>query len=103
MGKQMDGKEVEAELYKQGDGQLRASHVRAKIPIGEVQDGAGYEPPPVMPEGAGAMPPGMPGMPPIPGGPPGPDGMPPPGMMGKGMPPFPFDPAKGGMKGGPPP
>merc|ERR1712087_58920 len=87
--KQMDGKEVEAELYKQGDGQLRASHVRAKIPPEMLQEGAGYEPPPVMP--------------PIPGGPPGPDGMPPPGMMGKGMPPFPFDPAKGGMKGGPPP
>merc|ERR1712066_614343 len=109
----MEGREVDAELYKQADGQLRASHVRVRN-TGMLQDGhappqgfgapslpydgSAQQFPPVMPppqlDQQGA-PPGMPpphwppqppGMPPPPGMDGAPPGMPPPPGMPAGMP-----------------
>merc|ERR1712137_1064300 len=119
--KQMEGKEVEAEFYKQGDGQMRASHVRV-LSMGSLPDyGA--------PSGYGGhsndygrppqFPPEMPGLPPPPppapashsrdGGassmplawPPAPPGLPvaPPGLPGAP----PGLPAPPGMPGAGPP
>jgi len=74
--KEIEGKEVEAELYKLPDGQVRASHVRAILPPGAQEalpSNAGFPdgfmpdappgalPMPTMPPGA--MPMAMPGMP----------------------------------------
>mmetsp|Transcript_64536 Transcript_64536/g.120105 ORF Transcript_64536/g.120105 Transcript_64536/m.120105 type:complete len:479 (-) Transcript_64536:62-1498(-) len=83
--KDIEGKEVEAELYKLPDGQVRASHVRAMLPPGAqeaVSSNAGF--PDGMPDGLPmpTMPPGMPDGPPgalpMPTMPPG--AMPMPGM-----------------------
>jgi len=95
--KQMEGADVEAELYKLPDGQIRAWHVRSLNPAGfgplSIDDGnsatasnasPGHSEAPGMPPPGmgppGMPPPGMgpPGMPPPPGM--GPPGMPPPGM-----------------------
>mmetsp|Transcript_28799 Transcript_28799/g.64916 ORF Transcript_28799/g.64916 Transcript_28799/m.64916 type:complete len:495 (+) Transcript_28799:79-1563(+) len=99
--KEMVGKQVEAELYKLPDGQVRASHVRAVVqqtlpdaklgdeegmPFAERREGNEDDQPPSFPP--------VPGMPPFPGGPP-PPGLPP------GAPPF-MDPAFAQMMGMPP-
>lgn len=100
--KEMEGKEVEAELYKLPDGQLRASHVRAVVlgmitdaerpggvPIQPIADDpAGGSPPSMLPHSMHHMVPEMPGSPP---------GMPPLSMhqMPQEMPP-------GMMPGSPP-
>lgn len=109
--KEMEGREVEAELYKLPDGQIRAWHVKALNVHGYVEGPPGamssstpalpapgpFDPnappagqwppgqPPMDPSGGKGGPPGMPGMP---GFPPGMPGMPggPPGMPG--MPPY---------------
>lgn len=104
--KDMEGKEVEAELYRLPDGQLRASHVR--VQMHGMIGGPASGPTPLPPAYPGAPPAYEPeGMPErrfdesgpskggpmgVPGGmpPPGMPGMPPPGMPGMppGMPPF---------------
>lgn len=88
--KEMVGKQVDAELYKLPDGQLRASHVRALRPVLENADeegmpaleGQGDEEPPSFPPVPG-MPPFAPGMPPFMDPSFAMMGMPPPWAMGR--------------------
>eukprot|EP00928_Gymnodinium_smaydae_P087308 TRINITY_DN71588_c0_g1_i1.p1 TRINITY_DN71588_c0_g1~~TRINITY_DN71588_c0_g1_i1.p1 ORF type:complete len:508 (-),score=125.33 TRINITY_DN71588_c0_g1_i1:30-1553(-) len=96
--KEMEGKQVEAELYKLPDGQVRAWHVRVLAPHGELENDGGAYPqaalpasaPPPAPapaaepqENAWSAPSAAPPQGHAEGGPPGPPGMPgmPPGMM----------------------
>jgi len=112
--KEMEGKEVEAELYKLPDGQIRAWHVRALNAPGFLDGPAATSSSAYPPAVADQWPPGggkgdgygQPQFPPMPGGPPGmpppgmggPPGMGPPGMPPPGMPPPGMGPP--GMYGG---
>lgn len=97
--KEMVGKQVEAELYKLPDGQVRASHVRAVAQHALPEAKPGDDDPIPMSERPGNEEDGPPSFPPMlgmpfPGGPP-PPGFPP------GAPPF-MDPAFAHMMGMPP-
>eukprot|EP00439_Symbiodinium_sp_Y106_P031680 s2845_g3.t2 len=97
--KEMVGKQVEAELYKLPDGQVRASHVRAVAQHALPEAKPGDDDPIPMAERPGNEEDGPPSFPPMPGMP-FPGGPPPPGFP-PGAPPF-MDPAFAHMMGMPP-